>query len=468
MRGKVNCDKRRGQVFTGRKKSVISVVLCICVLFAAIALNLLVGVLPSSSTQIDVTTSGIFTLSSDTYEMISSLDGDINIYLICAKGKENSRTVTILNRYDEASDKITVKMIDPAYYPNFVSLHSQETSLTYNSIIVESAKRSQVIRYADYNTSSFFLLEDYINSALNTTTAEKRPVVYTLTGHGETVLSADLISQISLNGFETEEFSFLNAETLPSDAAVLLILNPESDISEKERSLLISYLENGGRMMLITGFSASPYPNLDGVMNSCGLERVSGYICEASNGAYYSSPTYIVPSVQYEPELSSVTEGVAYVLSPVAHGIKPLDNFRGTLRHYPILKTSDYSYAKQDLMSTDTSFSVGDIEGPFCVGMAAVEKIGQLESRVIWFSSSGMLDSKVDSVVSGTNTLLFLNSVNYLCGSEVPTLHAKATSTGTLTVMPKDKAVWSAIMLAVVPGCTLAVGLIVCARRRRF
>ena len=197
MRGKVNCDKRRGQVFTGRKKSVISVVLCICVLFAAIALNLLVGVLPSSSTQIDVTTSGIFTLSADTYEMISSLDGDINIYLICAKGKENSRTVTILNRYDEASDKITVKMIDPAYYPNFVSLHSQETSLTYNSIIVESAKRSQVIRYADYNTSSFFLLEDYINSALNTTTAEKRPVVYTLTGHGETVLSADLISQIS-------------------------------------------------------------------------------------------------------------------------------------------------------------------------------------------------------------------------------------------------------------------------------
>lgn len=269
--------------------------------------------------------------------MISSLDGDINIYLICAKGKENSRTVTILNRYDEASDKITVKMIDPAYYPNFVSLHSQETSLTYNSIIVESAKRSQVIRYADYNTSSFFLLEDYINSALNTTTAEKRPVVYTHGPWRDRALCGPDFSDI-FERVRDRGIFFPQRGNASQRCGCAADTQPESDISEKELSLLISYLENGGRMMLITGFSASPYPNLDSVMNSCGLERVSGYICEASNGAYYSSPTYIVPSVQYEPELSSVTEGVAYVLSPVAHGIKPLDNFRGTLRHYPILK----------------------------------------------------------------------------------------------------------------------------------
>ncbi len=452
--------------FMKNKKSVISIILCICVLFAAVSLNLMVSALPSTVTQLDITTSGIFTLSDDTRKIIDSLDEDINIYFICAKGKENSRTVTILNRYDEASDRISVEQIDPAYYPNFVSNHTNESSLTYNSIIVESAKRSQIIRYADYNTSSFFLLEDYLNSALNTTTAERRPVVYSLTGHGETELSSDTLSQIALNGYETESFSFLNADNVPKDAALLLVFNPQNDINKSEKDLLISYLENGGRLLLITGFSALPQPNIDAVMNSCGMQRVSGYICEASNGAYYSSPTYIVPTVQNEPAMSTVTEGVAYVLAPVAHGIEQLDAFRGSLKHYSILKTSDYSYAKQNLTSTDTSFAVGDIEGPFCVGMAAVEAIGDRETRVIWYSSSGMLNSNVDSVVSGTNTLLFLNSINYLSGNEVATLHAKAISIGTLTVMPKDKALWSAIMLAIVPGCVFASGLIICAQRR--
>lgn len=449
------------------KKPLISILLSAAMVFAVVAFNMFANALPASLMQIDMTTTGIFTLSSDTKELIDSLDEDINIYWICAKGKENSRTKTILERYDEAGDKIFVEMIDPAYHPNFVSLHSQEESLTYNSLIVESSKRTQVIKYAEYNTSTYFLLEDYINSALRSVCAEKPPAIYTLEGHGEAELSPNLLSQIALNGYEVIGFNFLNAGSVPEDAEALLIIEPKNDISIEEGKEILKYLEQGGNLLLITGFSAVGQPNLDYVMENYGLMRIPGYICEGNNGSFYSTPTYVVPSVQKNPSIANVTEGIAYVLCPVAHGIAPLEMYRSSLNQFTILKSSDYSYAKQDLMSMDTAFAVGDISGPFDLGRAVTEETSAGTTRVIWYSASGMLEENVDSVVSGTNTMLFLNSLNFLAGKEVSTLHAKATATGTLTVMPQSKALWSAIMLGVVPGCTLALGSVICTRRRR-
>lgn len=449
------------------KRPTVSLFLCIAFLFLIATLNIFAHSLPASIMQKDMTTTGIYTLSSDTKAFLQGIDDSINIFWICPNGKENSRTETILRHYDEQSDNISVSKIDPAYYPNFVQRHSDEASLTYNSLIVESEKRSQIVKYGDYNTSSLFLLEDYLNSAISSVTTDVLPKIYLLEGHGESVLSAELSSQIKLNGYEVISHSLVNSGLSADEAKVLIILNPQTDITEEERDAVLAYLEHGGRMLLITGFSAIAMPNIDYLMDSCGYARAPGYICEGDSGSFYSSPTYIVPTVVENEGVGVVTEGVAYVLMPVTHGIVEKDIYRSSLSHYSLFKTSDYSYAKQDLMSMDTEFAVGDIKGPFDIGVAAVETTAYGESRVVWFSSSSMLDEKVDAVVSGSNSMLFLNTVNYLAGSNIATIHAKATSTGTLTVMPTDKAILSATMLGIVPGLIILSGVIITIRRRR-
>ena len=68
----------------------------------------------------------------------------------------------------------------------------------------------------------------------------------------------------------------MTISAVPEDAGCLLFHVPVSDITKEEEEVLTSYLENGGRMILITGISAAEMPNLSEVMSGYGLAAVQG------------------------------------------------------------------------------------------------------------------------------------------------------------------------------------------------
>ena len=76
-----------------------SVVITVVVIVMAILVNLIVNRLPTTYTQFDVSSAGLYTLSEQTESMVSGLDQDITIYWIVQTGNENNSIQRLLDRY---------------------------------------------------------------------------------------------------------------------------------------------------------------------------------------------------------------------------------------------------------------------------------------------------------------------------------------------------------------------------------
>ena len=116
--------------------------------------------------------------------------------------------------------------------------------MTSNSLIVTCGDRSKIVDYndiyessVDYTTYSYtttgFDGEGQITSAISYVTSENLPVLYTLDGHGEKALDPTIQEDIEKANIEIRTLNLLTEETVPEDAACLLINSPASDISEE-------------------------------------------------------------------------------------------------------------------------------------------------------------------------------------------------------------------------------------------
>ena len=107
-----------------------SVAAAVIVLAIAVAVNALVGNLPSTYTKLDTTANGLYTVSEQTEKVLSGLDEDIDIYWIVRSGYEDSNIATLLDRYSSQSDKISVTKKDPDVYPTFAKQYYDDDDET--------------------------------------------------------------------------------------------------------------------------------------------------------------------------------------------------------------------------------------------------------------------------------------------------------------------------------------------------
>ena len=238
-----------------------SVAAAVIVLAIAVAVNALVGNLPSTYTKLDTTANGLYTVSEQTEKVLSGLDEDIDIYWIVRSGYEDSNIATLLDRYSSLSDKISVTKKDPDVYPTFAKQY-YDGQLYNNSLVVCRGDR---YRYIDYNSIYEYDYSDYysggsvsqnfagegeLTSAISYVVNDAMPTLYILTGHGEAELSSTFKTAIEKQNIQTESLSLLTVEAVPEDAGALLINTPQSDISEDEAQKIADYLASGGTLVL--------------------------------------------------------------------------------------------------------------------------------------------------------------------------------------------------------------------------
>ena len=100
---------------------------------------------------------------------------------------------------------------------------------------------------------------------------------------------------------------------------------------------------------------------------------------------------------------------------PAAHGIVKLANYRSTLTVTELLSTTDQAYLRLDPnASTSMERLDSDVAGPFDIGVAVTESVADGQTRVVWFSTSQFLSDQVDQMVSGANTDLLVDSLNWM------------------------------------------------------
>ena len=462
----------------GRYSSVMIVVFVAII----IVINMIAGNLPSKYTQLDISAEKLYTIGDETKAMLKDLDKDVTIYQIAQSGSEDETISNLLQRYADESDHITVELKDPVVNPKFVSEYTSD-NLSSNSLIVVCGDRNKVINYnniyessLDYNTYSYqttgFDGEGQITSAIAYVTSEDLPVLYTLEGHGEQELDSTVKEDIEKANMDIQSLNLISEGSVPEDAGCLLIDSPATDISEDEKNAIIEYLENGGKVMIFSDYTGEDMPNFDAVLENYGINRVDGLVFEGDSQHYaMQMPYYLLPTVNSTDITSDVASSGYYILMPYAQGIQKSEDVRDTVNIESLLTTSDSAYSKTDVSSGTLEKEDGDVDGPFDLGVSITESVGDdEETHIIYYSTSNLLQSQVNQMVSGGNEKLVMASLSALVNTEETTtvsIPSKSLEVSYLTLSAYDASFWKICTIGLIPGAFLLVGFMIWLKRRK-
>ncbi len=449
-----------------------------------VVLNLVLQEVPSKYREIDLSTQKLYSIGDQTKKVLKKLDKDVEIYYIAQSGSESSDIQKLLEKYEEGSDHIKVEQKDPAVNPKFVSQYTSD-GVSNNSVIVVCGDKNKVIdnnslyettvNYQTYSSEvTGFDGEGQITSAINYVTSDSMPVMYTLEGHDEATMSDTLKDTIQKANIDIQSLNLLTMDSVPDDADILFIFAPAKDISEDEASKIISYLENGGKALIVSNYSSEEMPNFASVLENYGVKTAGGIVLEGDTNHYISqNPSYLLPNIESNDITSSLSSGSRYILMPLAQGIVKSDNYRDSLEITDILTTSDGSYSKVNVEDMQTMEKESDdIDGPFAVGVSITENLDdEKETQIVYYSSEALFNDQMNTMVSGANYELISASVNWMCESEEDSntisIASKSYDTSTLTIPAADASFWSIFVTAVVPVVILVIGGGIWMKRRK-
>lgn len=456
------------------KGGTYSVLMTGIVLAILVAVNVFVSVLPSSLTKYDMSATKLYSITSNTKVVVNALEKDVKIYWIVQADEEDAVLENLLSKYESLSDHIQVVKKNPDVYPTFASKYTSE-EVANNSLIVECGEKSRYISASEiyvsqmaadgYSTETSFDGEGAITSAIDYVVSEELPKLYVLEGHGEAELPETFAKQIERENMKTENLSLLNEDTVPEDADAILLYAPTTDISEKEKEILVDYVENGGKMMVAAGPTESgKLTNLYSILENYDVEAADGIVVEEDREYYaFQQPYILLPELQDSEITSPLAEENYYAILPIAQGLKVNDT---TGRVTELLKTSETAFSKKAGYDLETyEKEEGDTDGPFALAVSIdTEKDGQ----IVWFSSSLFLEDMYNSYSSGANLDMGMNTLSSLIGErEAVSIRSKSLNYNYLTIDESTASLLKTMMIGVFPIAFVVVGIVIMVQRRR-
>lgn len=479
----------------GRKRRMIygsySVVLSCVVIVAVLLVNICLQYLGENvNLQIDMTQNQVYSITNKTNEVVSSLDEDVYIYTLFSGSNVDQTLQDILNRYKPLSDHIKVENVDPILNPGFVTIYSESgVAPSTGDVVVTNADKNvyRVIDYDDMYTYddndnlSQVNVESKITSAITYVTDENRKSAYILTGHGE----PEIATMTSFNEIlEGENLEIISAKMdvfmeqhKPGD--MLIVMAPQSDLTDTEREQMKSFVEGGGTLMMcLDNELGKDLENFNSILKLYGVSAPQGVIFEGDRD-HYALPyaNFIVPDyTSHEIVQALATKNVA-VLFPYGAGIlevaDPLPEENITVSS--ILETSNSSWMKSLSDLETTAKADTDPSGPFPVGVTITRPVnlenGEAgETRIIAFNTVNHIRYG-DSLAAYADGDLVRNCVAWLKGESAQELYIRGKTLGdsVLYFRSASQADWTIALTWPVPvALILIAGLVIFIKRRHL
>ena len=274
----------------------------------------------------------------------------------------------------------------------------------------------------------------------------------------------------------TETLSLLTVTEIPDDAGAVIINTPTSDLSETERDVLLTYMELGGKLILVTdydSYSDTKMPNLAAVTRAYGLQSASGLVMEGNTNNYMQYPFYLLPNINKESDIAlNLTSANITTILPFAHGITKIADTDKFVEG--VLTTSADAFVIADLEArieewadTDTPQQAyekldGDPAGTFHVAASAEDTA--TGGKLLWISSPFFITDDFYSY----NGELFMSALTMLCEkSSSISILGKAMQIQSLAVSSAAAAFWGAVLIILLPVGTVVLGFVIWNRRRK-
>ena len=387
-----------------------------------------------SPTRIDVTATRVFSLSQQTEKVLEALEKPVraNAFFVPSDTRtafDMQQAEDLLNEFSRRSSNFTYRFVDP--------------ELNRSVAVQYDVREYPVVVFEDLETSAqqgvFNLTEQDFVTGILVATGVQQKRIYFLTGHQEAALSRDPTSgetdedglDFALQGMQRDNYQVrpLNLkqdESVPEDAAILIIAGPKRDLDTDEMDAVMDYLIQGGKMVFLLdpdspdsyrqilaewGMLLGSDPIADLISNVAG--EAKSPMAQNSNAQFVSSGLTNIPIVD---QLNVVFFTDATAVQPIL----PLEDLPTYLTYSSLTRSTPASWLETH--AEEVNYDPGeDIQGPFDIGavvQAGATLTGQpvtsqeTIAKVVVFGDSDFARNKF--FFSSDNADLFLNSVNWL------------------------------------------------------
>lgn len=299
---KVSTDER----FKSLKSiSIISVVLVIAI---CIVFNMIIDITLDDKLTFDTSSVKQYSVSSITEEYLDSLEKKVEIIGLFDKNDTSLEWrdyfVPLLDDYEsKANGMIELKYVDPSVDPfiieqldpNRIYGLQQYTYVVKCGDVLTSIYPYRCFEY-DTDMQNYYginmpvtnRVEEIFTVNILYVTSGRPLHAYYVTGHNLPTHNR-LDDMLKTLGFVTSELDLKSTgSTIPNDCELLILLEPKTDLTLSEKEIMKTYLDNSGKMLLVSDFSdnkTTAFTNLNEVARRMGVTLEQGVIHE-NDGDY--------------------------------------------------------------------------------------------------------------------------------------------------------------------------------------
>lgn len=429
----------------------------------------------------DVTAQQVMTPDARAKELIGAVEKEVDICYLADDDSADIWIEGLASKYADINGRISYRRLRPTDAEARAMVSQVGASSEENMLIVTSGDRSIAISVEElyevqYNEAYYYYYgelvvesqkftadERLVNGVLYVT-ADDLPVVYALSGHDETEISGQLLALLQEYNVRIETLNLSDSEA-PEDAAALIIHTPLKDLTDEETQKLLSWLKNGGKLLLMTDYLTNETPNLETITAYYGMEAISGVVMESDTDYCYSSelPYYLIPDAQTHEINAALNENESRGLMSLCGAIKRNNIRRAGLNVTALQTTSDSSFLKANPTAITTyEQEENDLQGPLNIAMAAAEG----DTRVVWYASGTFLSDTDLTASGGANAEILKGTLSWMTMlKENVAIEGKELASEKITLPTgKEPVIYAA---AFAPALAALLAGVVCARRRK-
>lgn len=445
------------------------------------------GVSKLNIEDIDCTEKKLYSLSNETKSKMAELEKDVTIQLI--NMSSSSYVIEYANKYPAVSKKIDVEEITDL--SSRVDLQTKyNISETDSLIVVKSGEKEKTLTLSDlytYDYSTYEQIdktEEAITNAIIEVTLDEKPHIYILSGKTyydtEQALSL-IVSTLKDESNDVDYVDILTTGEIPSDCDCLVITTLGQDISELERDRIIDYINNGGKILMLTSQNMLDVdtPNFDQVLEQYGITLGYGAVLEQdSSKMLQDSPNMIISDVSAS-FMSKLDMKIKMCLINAGKIEFAADDRLEELgvTYETIASTSDKAFVRTNFDTKSSSKTEQDsAEGSAIVGAYVNKKISDDKNSQLIIYSNELFASNVQVLISSqyytyavelyNNKDVILNSISHLTEREDTIAIRKTNESENYSVTDQEDVIIKTIIF-VVPMFIIFTGIVVWIYRRR-
>jgi ABC-type uncharacterized transport system involved in gliding motility auxiliary subunit len=430
--------------------------------------------------KIDLTEQGVYSLAPQSKELIKNLKSNLKIVAFKGLSEDDEQIQDLIARYkDQNPSLVTTEIVDPRANPARVKqFEMKQGNLLY--LEYSSGDKKSVSRINEAT-------EESLSNAILKLTRGASKKIYVLAGHDE----GD-IEDAKAGGFKAAKLALedenlsvaplilAQAGQVPSDAAALIVFSSKKTIPEVEQTLIVKYVNEGGRLLL----AADPQDSGDTakIAQNFGIKVNKDIVLDQIQKLFSGPQIGAQPIVTDYDSSSPITKNFTkqnITIFTMSSSLSKGDAVSKQAQYSEIIKSSSAAWGETNLTdllneaNPTATLDSSDNKGPVVMGMTFETPIESKQSdsqspsnkdvdikqlaRVVVFGSSSWLAN--EGLGAYSNRDLFINSVNWLVGEEGGYTIRAGSIRASYAPIPQATFILLMLCSFIIPEILLLVGL---------